>query len=109
MKAKVIEAFLYECSTSTLIQEHYSRFRTSHHPVLLRIIGAQRKIPDHRVASFNRALEVTGCESIETTVRTRRLLWAGKLTRMSGGLLPKPIAFEILEGAVRRGRGEKEK
>ena len=50
----------------------------------------------------------TGCESIETTLRTRRLLWAGTLLRMSGGRLPKPIMFGNLEGAVRRGRGGKE-
>ena len=48
-------------------------------------------------------------ESIETTLRTRRLLWAGTLLRMSGGRLPKRIAFGNLEGAVRRGRGGKEK
>ncbi|CAN0328871.1 unnamed protein product, partial [Ascophyllum nodosum] len=49
------------------------------------------------------------CESIETTLRTRRLLWAGTLLRMSGGRLPKRIVFGNLEGAVRRGRGGKEK
>ncbi|CAN0342198.1 unnamed protein product, partial [Ascophyllum nodosum] len=49
-------------------------------------------------------LEITGCESIETTLRTRRLLWAGTLLRMSGGRLPKRIMFGNLEGAVRRGR-----
>ena len=62
-----------------------------------------------RMTSYNRALEITGCESIETTLRTRRLLWAGTLLRMSGGRLPKRIVFGNLEGAVRRGRGEKEK
>ena len=51
----------------------------------------------------------TGCESIETTLRTRRLLWAGTLLRMSGGRLPKRTMFGNLEGAVRRGRGGKEK
>ena len=73
-------------------------------PSLLRIIGAQRKRPDHRMTSYNRALEITGCESIETTLRTRRLLWAGTLLRMSGGRLPKRIVVGKLEGAVRRGR-----
>ena len=78
--------------------------------VLLRIIGAQRKRPsDHRMTSYNRALEITGCESIETTLRTRRLLWAGTLLRMSDGRLPMRIVFGNLEGAVRRGRGGKEK
>ena len=84
--------------------------RTVHHRVLLRITGAQRKRLDHRMTSHNRALEITGCESIETTLRTRRLFGgAGTLLRMSGGRLPKRIVFENLEGAVRRGRGGKEK
>ena len=108
-KAAAIEALLYGCSTWTLRQEHYAKVRTVHHRVLLRIIGAQRKRPDHRMNSYNRALEITGCESIETTLRTRRLLWAGTLLRMSGGRLPKRIVFGNLEGAVRRGRGGKEK
>ena len=82
---------------------------TVRHRVLLRIIGAQRKIPDHRTTSYNRALEITGCESIETTLRTRRLLWAETLLRTSGGRLPKRIVFGNLEGAVRRGRGGREK
>ena len=55
------------------------------------------------------ALEITVCESIETTLRTRRLLWEGTLLRMSGGRLPKRIVFGNLEGAVRRGQGGKEK
>ena len=104
-KAEAIEALLYGCSTSTLRQEHYAKLRTLHHRVVLRIIGAQRKRPDHRMTSYNRALEITRCESIETTLRTRRLLWAGTLLRMSGGRL----LFGNLEGAVRRGRGGKEK
>ena len=59
-----------------------------------------RKRPDHhRMTSYNRVLEITRCESIEITLRTRRLLWAGTLIR---------IVFGNLEGAVRRGRGGKE-
>ena len=109
VRAEAIEALLYGCSTWTLRQEHYAKLRTVHHRVLLRIIGAQRKRPDHRMTSYNRALEITRCASIETTLRTRRLLWAGTLLRMSGGRLPKRIMFGNLEGAVRRGRGGKEK
>ena len=104
-----IEALPYGCSTWTLRQEHYAKLRTVHYRVLLRIIGAQRKRPDHRMISYNRALEITRCESIETTLRTRRLLWTGTPLRMSGGRLPKRIMFGNLEGAVRRGRGGKEK
>ena len=69
IKADAIEPLLYGCSTWTLHQEHYARLRTVHHRVLLRIIGAQRKRPDHRMTSYNRALEITRCESIDTTLR----------------------------------------
>ena len=68
VKAEAIEALLYGCSTWTLRQEHYAKLRTVHHRVLLRIIGAQRKRPDHRMTSYNRALEITGCENVETTL-----------------------------------------
>ena len=102
VKVEAIKALLYGCSTWTLRQEHYAKLRTVHHRVLLRIIGAQRKRPDHRMTSYNRALEITGCESIETTLRTRRLLlWAGTLLRMSGGRLTKRIVFGNLECCFR--------
>ena len=55
------------------------------------------------MTSHNRALEITRCESIETTLRTRRLLWAGTLIRMSGGRLPKRIVSGNLEGVVQCG------
>ena len=81
VKAEAIEALLYGCSSTwTLRQEHYAKLRTVHHRVLLRIIGAQRRRSDHRMTSYNRAFEMTGCESIETTLRTRRLLWAEMLS-----------------------------
>ena len=89
VKAEAIETLLYGCSTWTLRQEYYAKLRTVHHLVLLRIVGAQRKRPDHRMTSYNRALEITRCESIETTLRARRLLWARTLIRMSGERLPK--------------------
>ena len=109
VKAEAIVALLYGCSTWTFRQEHYAKLRTVHHRVSLCIIGTQRKRPDHRVTSYNRALERTRCESIETTLQTIRLLWAGTLLRMSGGRLPKRIVFGNFEGAVWRGQGGKEK
>ena len=110
VKAEATEALLYGYSTWTLHQEHYAKLRNVHHRFLLRINGAQRKRPDHRTTSYNRALEITRWESIETTLRTRRFLWAGTLIRMSGGRLPKKrIMFGNVEGAVRRGRGGNKK
>ena len=76
VKAESIEALMYGCSSMWILrQEHYyAKLRAVHHRVLFRIIGAQRKRPDHRMTSDNRALEIIRCESIETTLlRTRRL------------------------------------
>ena len=62
------------------------------------------------MTAYNRALEITGCESIERTLQTKiPFLWAGTLIRMSGERLPKRIVFGNLEDAVRKGRGRKEK
>ena len=107
--AKATEALLYGCSTWTFRLEHNAKHRNVHHWVLLRIIGTRLQRPDHRMTSYNRALEIARCESIEATLRTKRLWWAGTLIQMSGGRLPKQIVFGNLEGAVRRGRGGKEK
>ena len=78
VNAEATEALLYGCSTGTLRQEHYAKLHTVHHRVLLRIIGLQRKRPDHRMISYNRALEITRCESIEMILRTKRLLGRGR-------------------------------
>ena len=109
VKAETIDAHLYGRSTWALRHEHYSKLRTVHHRILLRIIGAQRKRPDNRMASYHRALEMTGCDSIETTLRTRRLLCAGTLVRMGDGWLLKRIESRNLDGAIKRRRVGKQK
>ena len=78
VEAEAIEAIRYGCSTWPLRQEHYAKLPTVHHRVLLRIIGVQRKRPDHRMTSYNRAHEITRCESTETKLRTRRLCGRGR-------------------------------
>ena len=60
------------------------------------------------MASYNRALGTAGCENIETTLRTRRSLWAGALIRTSGGWLQKRTMSGNLEGTVHRRRGGNE-
>ena len=109
VKAETIEALLHGRGTWTLCQEYYSTLCAVHHRVLIRTIGAQCKRQNHRTTSYNRALEITECESIKTTLRTRRLLSAGALIRMSGGRLPNKIMLGNLGDAVRRGWGGKGK
>ena len=108
VKAKAVEALLYGSVTWTLRQEHYSKLRTVHHRVLLRIIGKQGRSRDHRVLSYYKKLQATNYESIETTVRTRRLLWTGAVMRMDARRLPRRIVLGTLDGARKRGQGGKE-
>ena len=67
------------------------------------------KSPNKRILSYEDALQRTQCESIEATVRTRRLLRAGALLRMGDHRLPKRVMSGELENAGKRGRGGKEK
>ncbi|CAM9516834.1 unnamed protein product, partial [Ascophyllum nodosum] len=45
---------------------------------------------------------------IETTVRTRRLLWAGAILRGSNDRLPKRVVAHELDGTAKRGRGARD-
>ena len=109
MKAEVVEAFLYGCATWTPLKDHYAKLRTTHHRILLRILGAWCKSPNTRVLSYKDALQRTECEIIVTTVRTRRLLWAGAVLRMGDHKLPKRVMSGELENAGKHGPGGKGK
>ena len=61
--------------------------------------------PNKRILSYKDALQRTQCESIEATVRTRRLLWTGALLRMGDHKLPKRVMSGEHENAGKRGPG----
>ena len=77
VKSDMVEALLYGCATWTPLKGDYQKLRAAYHRMLLRILGAWCRSWDHRTLSYHLALQRTGCESIETTVCTRRLLWVG--------------------------------
>ena len=72
IKAEPIEALLYGCSTwtlpGTLLLQTSTPYTTGS------CFAAHCKRLDHRMASNNRALGITACESIGTTLCARRLL-----------------------------------
>ncbi|CAM9498388.1 unnamed protein product, partial [Ascophyllum nodosum] len=109
VRSEVVEALLYGCVTWTPLKCHYAKLRARDHRMLLRILGAWCKSPNKRILSYKDALQRTQCESIETTVRTRRLLWAGVLLHMGDHRLPKRVMSGELENAGKRGPGGKEK
>jgi hypothetical protein len=109
LKSEVIETLLYGCMTWAMKIEHYTLLRRAHHHFLLRLIGFRKKARTDRLLSYSRALEMTRCESIETTVRRRRLGWAGKVWRMDDSRLPKIMMCGELDAGKRKvGGSEKQ-
>ena len=105
VRSEVVEALLYGCVTWTSLKCHYAKLCTTHHRMLLRIPGAWCKSPNKYTLSYKDALQRTKCESIETTVCTRRLLWAGALLRMGDHRLPKRVVSGELKNAGKHGPG----
>ena len=108
-KAEVLPALLYGCETWTLKSNHTDKLQTTHRLQLNRLIGFKKKkrLTDHPL-SYRKALLITGCETIETTIHKLRLKLAGRIVRMSDERLPKLMLFGELDGGQRR-RGRPEK
>ena len=99
LTADVLETLPYGCDTWSRSKADYDRLRRVHHQMLLRCLGwRKRKREDHNLSYANEVLR-TDSESIETTVRSRRILFAGFVARMGEERLPRRVMFgEILGG-----------
>ena len=95
----MIVTLLYGCVTWALRAEHFAKLQMAHHQVLLRVNGFQRRLrTDHTTPSYAKALQMTRCESIETTIRERRLFFAGAVARQSKERLPSRATFGTMAG-----------
>ena len=98
LKTEVPETLLYGCSTWSPSKADYDRLRKGHHQVLVRCLGwRKRKRKDH-ILSYANALLRTDSESVETTVRRRRILFAGIVARMGEERLPGRVMFGDARG-----------
>ena len=98
LKAQVLATLLYGCVTWSLKPADYDRLRKVHHKMLLRCLGwRKRKCEDHTL-SYANALVKADSESIETTVRRRRMLFAGFVARMGEERLPRRVMFGEMVG-----------
>ena len=93
LKAEAMEALLYGCMAWAPRNTHYWQLRTSHHKLLLRVIGYRRVHGTHRKVSYAKALKKTGNQSVKATIRQRRLLFAGVLANQGDKRLPKQLLF----------------
>ena len=97
-KTEVMETLLCGCVTWTLGKEHFAELRTAHHRFYLRIIGFQRGQGTGHLMSYAKALKKAQCESIETTIRKRRLLFAGGVQRSNSERLIRQVMFATMAG-----------
>ena len=107
LKAGAMEVLLYGRMTWAPRNAHYWQLRTTHHKFLLRVIGYHRVHGTHQKMSYAKALKKPGSQSVEATIRQRRLLFAGALARQGDKRLPKRLLFaERLEGGGDPGPGQ---
>ena len=93
------------CVTWTLGKEHFAELRTAHHRFLLRNIGFQRRQFTDHLMSYAKALKKAQCESVETTIRKRRLLFSGAAQRMHNERLTRRVMFGTMAGGENPGPG----
>ena len=97
----MLKTMLYGFVTWSPRACHYDTLRRVRHRLLTRCIGWQRHDPTDHLISYLDPLIETGSDSIEATLRRRRVLFAGFVARMEDTRLPKCVMFGELVG----GRG----
>ena len=109
LRAEVLETMLYCCVIWSPRACHYDTLRRAHHRFLTHCIGWRKHNRADHPISYLDTLVRTGSESIEATLRKRRILFAGFVARMEDTRLPKCVMFEeMVEGAGCVGGQEKE-
>ena len=99
LRAEVLETIMYGCVTWIPRACHYDTLRRAHHKFLTRCIGWRKHNRADHPISYLDTLVKTGSESIEATLRRRRILFAGFVTRMGDTRLPKCMMFvEMIRG-----------
>ena len=109
LRAEVLETMLYGCVMGSLRACHYDTLRRAHHSFLTHCIGWRKNDRADHPISYLDTLTKTGSESIEATLRRKRILFARFVVRMKNTRLPKFVMFgELMGGAGCVGGQKKE-
>ena len=100
LRAVVLEPMLYGCVTWSPCACYYDTLRRAHHRFLTRCIGWRKHNRVDQPISYLDTLIRTGSESIETTLRRRRILFAGFVALMEDTRLPKCMMFGDFVGGA---------
>ena len=100
LRPEVLETMLYGCVTWSPRACHYDTLRRVHHRFLTRSIGWRKHNRADHPISYLDTLINTESESIEATLRRRRILFAGFVAHTEDTRLPKCVMFgELMGGA----------
>ena len=100
LRAETLETMLYACVTWGPRACHYDTLRRAHNSFLTCCIGWKKNNrADHPISYLDKLIK-TVSESIEVTLRRRRILFAGFLARMEDTRLPKCVMFGELAGGA---------
>ena len=100
LRAEVLETIPYGCVTWSPRACHYDTLRRAHHRFLTRCIGWRKHNRANHPIPYLDTFIKTGNESIEATLRRRRILFAGFVARMEDTRLSKCVMFgEMVGGA----------
>ena len=107
LRAEVLETMLYGCVTWSPRACHYDTLRRAHHGFLTCCIGWRKhNRADHPISYLDTLIKTEG-ESIEATLRKRRILFAGFVASMKDTKLPKCVMFRELTGGAGCGGARK--
>ena len=91
---------LYGCVTWSPRACHHDRLRRAHHSSLTRCIGWRKNNRANHSIFYLDTLVKTGNESIEATLRRRRILFGGFVARTKDTRLSKCVMFGELVGGA---------
>ena len=99
LRVEVLETMLYGCVTWSPRACHYDTLRRAHRFLTRCISWQKHKRADHPISYLDTLIK-TESESIEATLRRRRILFAGFVARMEDARLPKCLMFGELVGGA---------
>ena len=101
LRAEVLETMLYGCVTWSPRTCRYDTLRRAHHRFLTRCIGWRKhNRANHLISYLDTLVMKTGSESIEATLRRRRILFARFVARIDDTRLPTCVMVgEMVGGA----------
>ena len=98
LRATLLETMLYDCVTWSLRACHYDTLRRVHYSLLTHCIGWRKNNRAGHPLSYLDTLEKMESESIEATLRRRRIWFVRFVARMEDTRLPKCVMFGELVG-----------